>query len=175
MCVGSFTFIYKQAVICYNARMKFVSKSLAETKAIAHKLLNDTNPKEHGATVVGLHGDLGSGKTAFTQAVAEILGVKEIVTSPTFVIEKIYPLNTVDLKRISSLTGRFDRLIHIDAYRLDSGKELADLGWKEIAENPKNLILIEWPEKVTSILPDDIKKVSFRFIDESTREVIVND
>ena len=141
--------------------MKCVSKSLADTKDIAQKFLAECTSKEDGATIVGLHGDLGAGKTAFTQAVAQILGVQDVVTSPTFIIEKLYKLDG----------KHFDQLIHIDAYRLESGKELADLGWQEIAQNPKNLILIEWPEKVAEILPADMKKIHFTFIDESTREI----
>ena len=116
------------------------------------------------ACVVGLSGDLGSGKTTFTQMAAKELGVIETVTSPTFVIEKIYPLDKLG-------AGKFKKLIHIDAYRLESGKELLSLGWQEIISDPKNLILIEWPERVADILPKDMKKLSFKFVDEERREV----
>lgn len=118
---------------------------------------------DNGAVIVGLYGDLGSGKTAFTQAMAKCLGVKETVTSPTFVIEKIYKLKNKN----------FDHLIHIDAYRLKSGDELLRLDWEEIAKNPKNIIVIEWPEKVAEILPDNIKKIYFTFVNENTREMDV--
>ena len=142
--------------------MKIISKSLAETEKIAREFLaKEIMKSENSATVIGLYGDLGSGKTAFTQAVAKCLGVKEAVTSPTFVIEKIYKLDHQN----------FEHLIHIDAYRLRSGDELLHLGWEEIAKNPKNLIFIEWPEKVAEILPNDIKKIHFTFVDENTREI----
>ena len=142
--------------------MKIISKSLGETEKIAREFLAENISKnENSATVVGLYGDLGSGKTAFTQAVAKCLGVKEAVTSPTFVIEKIYKLDHKN----------FEHLIHIDSYRLKSGDELLHLGWEEIAKNPKNLIFIEWPEKVAEILPNDIKKIHFTFVDENTREI----
>ena len=142
--------------------MKIISKSLGETEKIAREFLAENISKnENSATVVGLYGDLGSGKTAFTQAAAKCLGVKEAVTSPTFVIEKIYKLDHQN----------FDHLIHIDSYRLKSGDELLHLGWEEIAKNPKNLIFIEWPEKVAEILPNDIKKIHFTFVDENTREI----
>ena len=114
-----------------------------------------------GALIVGLYGDLGSGKTAFTQVVAKCLGVKETVTSPTFVIEKIYKLDHRD----------FEHLIHIDAYRLKNGDELLHLGWEEIAKNPKNIIFIEWPERVAEILPNNMKKIYFTFVNEDTREI----
>lgn len=142
--------------------MKILSKSLEETEKIARDFIEkEFLRNESDAIIVGLYGDLGSGKTAFTQAVAKYLGVKEVVTSPTFVIEKIYKLKG----------GHFDHLIHIDAYRLKSGDELLRLGWEEIAKNPKNIIFVEWPERVAEILPNNIKKIYFFFINENTREI----
>ena len=66
---------------------------------------------------------------------------------------------------------RFENLIHIDAYRLDSGEELLNLGWREIENNPKNIIFIEWPEKIKEILLLDTTELYFKFIDEQTREI----
>lgn len=142
--------------------MKIISKSLEETENIVREFIDkEFVVDKDSALIVGLYGDLGSGKTAFTQAVAKCLGVKETVTSPTFVIEKIYKLDNKN----------FDHLIHIDAYRLKSGEELLHLGWEEIAKNPKNIIFIEWPEIVTEILSDNIKKIHFTFIAENIREI----
>jgi tRNA threonylcarbamoyladenosine biosynthesis protein TsaE len=141
--------------------MNYTSHSLEETENKAREFITALAPLQNGATIVGLEGDLGSGKTTFTQAVARALGVTETVTSPTFVIEKIYKLEHKN----------FTHLIHIDAYRLEKGEELLKLGWHEIATDPKNLILIEWPERVREILPADMKKISFTFIDEKTREI----
>ena len=135
---------------------------MAETKKIAETLIKQLRPNNKQATIVGLFGDLGSGKTTFTQIIAELLGVEETVTSPTFVIEKIYLLNK---------KNKFERLIHIDAYRLDSGQELANLGFEELLKDSKNLILIEWPERVADILPKDLIKINFKFISEFEREI----
>ena len=74
--------------------MKVLSKNLEETNKVAKDFLNKLSPKADSATIVGLFGDLGSGKTTFTQALAKHLNVSEVVTSPTFVIEKIYLLNS---------------------------------------------------------------------------------
>src|SRR3989338_5835419 len=74
--------------------MKVRSGGLEETKKLAAEFVQSLVPREDGATVVGLHGDLGSAKTTFAQFVAEILGVTEHVTSPTFVIIKSYKLST---------------------------------------------------------------------------------
>lgn len=136
------------------------STSLTETRSLAEKFVASLTPY-NTAMVVGLYGDLGAGKTTFTQAVAKILGVEETVTSPTFVIEKIYTLAHPDFKK----------LIHIDAYRLESGKELLTLGWEDIVNDPKNIIMLEWPEKVADILPSSMKKLQFQFVNENTREI----
>jgi tRNA threonylcarbamoyladenosine biosynthesis protein TsaE len=137
------------------------STSLTQTEQIANDFVATLAPRT-SATIVALHGDLGAGKTTFTQSVAKALGVTETVTSPTFVIEKIYKLDHKN----------FSHLIHIDAYRLESGKELETLGWNEIAEDPKNVIFIEWPEKVADILPENIKHIYFTHVDEGTREIL---
>ena len=143
--------------------MKILSRNLKETDKVAQDFLNKLSPKNDSATVVGLFGDLGSGKTTFAQALARYLNITEVVTSPTFVIEKIYPLNN---------KKGFERLIHIDAYRLDSGKELLSLQFAEIQKDPKNLILIEWPERVADILPTDLIKINFKFVSENEREIL---
>lgn len=139
-----------------------VTKSLEEFKVYARDFVSKLEPHESKALVVGLQGNLGSGKTTFTQEISRTLGVTETVTSPTFVIEKIYKLPEGAL---------FDHLIHIDAYRLEKESELRHLGWKEIVENPRNLILIEWPERVVGLVPKNATHISFKFIDENTREI----
>jgi len=148
--------------------MKITSHSLAETEAFAKQFLQqiEKNPADTGrlgACVVGLYGNLGSGKTAFTQIVAKLLGINEVVTSPTYVIEKIYPIN--------SLPTAFKHLIHIDAYRLEKSAELAHLGWDQIITDAGNLILVEWPERVADIMPAAHIRLKFTFIDESSREI----
>ena len=105
-----------------------------------------------GATIIGLQGDLGSGKTHFVQKFGQVLGIEEHIVSPTFVIMKYYDV---------AWSG-FKKLIHIDAYRLESSKELLDLGWEDLISNPENLIFIEWPEKVEDIIPPSAKRILFK-------------
>ena len=128
-----------------------ISKSLQETEAFAQELLQKIK-----TNVVGLYGDLGSGKTALTKSIAKHLGVTEEITSPTFVIAKFYK-------------GKERNLVHIDAYRLEHFSELESLGFKEWAADPKNLVVIEWPEKVQEILPTH-DRVNCVFVNETTRE-----
>jgi len=145
--------------------MKYQVSSLEETEKIARNFILELKPNPNTATVVGLYGDLGAGKTFFTQIVAKTLGVEENIVSPTFVIEKIYAIKN------NSAEQKFSHLIHIDAYRLETSAELLHLGWNSIISDPKNLILIEWPERVADIMPKHIK-ISLKHLEnETAREV----
>jgi len=141
--------------------MKYISDSIQETQKIATDFIKSIAPKNDKATVVGLYGNLGAGKTAFAKCVANTLGVAENITSPTFVIEKIYELPD----------SKFTHLIHIDAYRLKDSNELLKLGWEEIISDKNNLILIEWPEIVDSAMPEHIKIRLKTLENESSREI----
>ena len=115
------------------------------------------------ATVVALNGELGAGKTNLTQEVSLLLGIKEKIISPTFVIMKNYKINK---------NSKFKNLIHIDAYRIDNPDEFSHFKWQDFFLNKENLILIEWPEKVAKIIPQNSIKVFLSHIDEETRKII---
>ncbi len=140
--------------------MSPISQSLSETEAIVRDFLN-TIELSQTASVVALEGDLGAGKTTFTQIAGKVLGVEENMHSPTFVIMKVYE---IDFKR-------FKKFIHIDAYRLEKDEELLHLGWEEMLRDPENLIFIEWPERVRNIIPQDSIKVLFKHVSEEVREI----
>ncbi len=143
-----------------------ISGSLKDTGRIAHEFAKGVRPRPSGAAVIALSGDLGSGKTTFTKAFASYFGIPaEEVTSPTFVIEKRFPLKN---------NPHFHTLIHIDAYRLERPEEIERLGWRETVADRGSLILIEWPENIQAALPKDTIKISFAFVDENTREIVFN-
>lgn len=144
--------------------MKLISRSTEETRSVAKKLINNLEAGG-SAVVIALKGDLGAGKTAFSQFIGEALGVHDPIQSPTFLIEKIY-----ELKR-----ERWEHLVHIDAYRLDDASELLSLGWKEIVKKPENLILVEWADKIEEILPEDAIHIVIRHVDENTREIEIQE
>lgn len=124
----------------------FTSHSLEETKQIATSWLAQFTDKQSGleeAPVIALSGHLGAGKTAFVKEIARELGITEEITSPTFVIMKIY----------ETKHPRWHRLVHIDAYRLERGEELEVLGWERLVADPYNLIMFEWPEN-TGLTPE---------------------
>jgi len=140
-----------------------IVKDLKEMEEFAISFVENLPSKSETALVIGLVGDLGSGKTTFVQSVAKLLKVKELVVSPTFVLQKRYQIN---LEKSS-----FESLIHIDAYRLENGKDLLGLDWNEISNNSKNIIFIEWPERVEEVFDSNVKKIYYKFIDEHTREI----
>ena len=113
------------------------------------------------ATVIALSGDLGAGKTTLSRELAKQLGVEHSITSPTFVIMKQYPAHI----------GPWKTLVHIDAYRLNSTEELRKLSWQELCEDPQNLILIEWPEKVPEAIPAHSLRITLEHSSETIREI----
>ena len=148
--------------------MKREVKSLEELRAVAESVVKDIlqKPASGRAVVVGLVGELGAGKTAFTKCVASVLGIEDTITSPTFILEKVYTI-----PRESVAAGRFAKLIHIDAYRLQGEQDMRALGWGDIVSDEKNLIIVEWPEIIGGALPEDAQKISFEYLNETTRVV----
>ena len=163
-----------------------VSKNIKDTEKIAQDFLKKLKVNKKKATVVGLYGELGSGKTSFTQAVTKLLGVKRKVNSPTFVIMKRYELSKpkkagcknflanktkpVPAGENFSTQPFFEHVFHLDAYRLKNEKELLYLGWEEIISNPKHLIFIEWPEMVIKAMPKKHHKISIAHTKEGYRK-----
>ena len=143
-----------------------MKKSIADESALAGEAEEFSRflarPGRRGATLVTLSGELGAGKTAFTKAVAKTFGVKEVVNSPTFVLEKVYKLPE----------GRsFKRLVHIDAYRLETGRDLAALGFDELMRDDGNLVFLEWPEKVSGALPEPFARVLLEALPDGARAI----
>ena len=103
------------------------------------------------AALVVLRGELGAGKTTFVQALAKELGITDIVQSPTYVLMKSYPIQF----------RTFTTLIHIDAYRLNTPEEFKTLKPEEFLHDPKNLVVLEWPERVGHLLPTPNLTINF--------------
>ena len=151
--------------------MKFISNNSKETRTIAEDLVSKLIPTQT-AMVIGLYGNLGAGKTTFVQALAKTLGVEDRVASPTFVIEKIYPIRTNGRGRpTSNGASEFTHLIHIDAYRIEKSDELLHLGWNEIISDRKNLVVVEWADRIRDIMPQHIKISLKPLENESSREI----
>ena len=113
-----------------------VTRSPEETAALAERL----GAAAEAGTVLCLVGDLGAGKTLFTQGFARGLGVTGEVTSPTFALMNQY-------------NGRLP-VSHFDLYRLEREEELDDIGFYEYAEDDRGVVLIEWADKFPDALPE---------------------
>lgn len=114
-----------------------------------------------GGTYVSLEGDLGAGKTFFARHLARILGVTDPITSPTFVIQKTYPL---------ARPGHvISQLAHYDLYRLTDYHELIDLGFED--HDDQTLVLIEWGNMFLSDLPPQTTRVIFNTTGADSREI----
>jgi len=133
--------------------------SLSELDIFASQLVNSLHAQGH-ALVITLEGDLGAGKTTLSQMIGKHLGVTEPISSPTFVISKYYDLNQQPWKR----------LIHIDAYRLD-GQNLEPLDFPTLFSDPDNIILIEWPVYIQSILPKNPISITISTNKDESRNI----
>ena len=145
--------------------MEYKSISLKETKELARNLVLSLEPRDSEARVLALEGELGSGKTAFTQELGKTLGITEHMQSPTFVIEKIYEL----------VGSKWTDFVHIDAYRHKNEEELLALGFKKQLENKHNLIVIEWASRVENILPKSAIHIVFTHDGEDQRTIEIKD
>ncbi len=142
----------------------FLCQNQAHLDVVAQKILDQIKTKEtKGAGIIALFGNLGAGKTTLTKTFAKVLGVRESVKSPTFLIMETYPINF----------DRFHRFIHIDTYRLDKLEELVNLGFMGLLKEKENLMIIEWPEKITDLIPEAIR-INLKYVDEKTREISWN-
>ena len=134
-----------------------ISNSIAETKKIASEVVKNITEEN----VISLDGELGSGKTHFTKGVAEFLGVKREITSPTFVLMKVY----------KTKNKSFEKLVHIDAYRLSSANDLEALGVEEYFKDPKTLVVIEWADKIKKLLPKKRVAIFLETINEKQKKI----
>jgi|SRR3989344_207105 len=165
---------------------KFVSNNPEESRKFAGDLAKEIlagNPMSRrnfdidtGALVLALYGDLGSGKTTFAQAFAEALGVKEKIKSPTFIIfrKSKIPASSAGGENKEWREKGFEKFYHFDVYRINSEKEILNLGWKEIIFNPENIVLAEWADKIENILPKNSVKINFKHLKGDKREIVLN-
>lgn len=116
--------------------------------------------KEMGEhTVFAFYGKMGVGKTTFIKAVCEMLGVEEVINSPTFAIVNEYR---------SEVT--LELIYHFDFYRINKLTEALDIGTEDYFDSGV-ICLIEWPEKIEELLPDDVVRVTIEENEDSTRTV----
>jgi len=144
-----------------------ITNDSEETKEFAKMLCQQwlkINKTKNSNWLVCLYGDLGGGKTIFSQGIGEELSVKEIVNSPTFLIMKKYLSGKKTNKKYT--------LYHFDCYRITDAQEILDLGWEDIISGENNIILVEWPERIETILPEARLNLKFEVVEENVRKII---
>lgn len=141
--------------------MKVISHSEKATQKFAF----DFAKKLKGGETIGLIGDLGAGKTAFVKGLAKGLGIKKTITSPTFVVMKVYPVKHTTIKH----------LVHVDAYRVKTATSLTAIGLEDYIKSNDSVVVIEWADLVEEILPKNIIIINFIHKLEKERSIIYKD
>jgi len=127
--------------------------------------------KLKGGEVIGLIGELGSGKTTFVKGLAEGLGIRESITSLTFVILKEY--NILRPKTHTRYADKVQKLVHVDAYRVENIDDIKSAGIEDYLGRDEVILVIEWAEKIKKILPKNTIKIKFLAIGEQTRNISI--
>jgi tRNA threonylcarbamoyladenosine biosynthesis protein TsaE len=143
--------------------MHLVSQSPQDTKNIAAQLAKrvlSSITSKTTATIIALRGELGSGKTTFTQGFASALGVVKQPKSPTFNLAKQY-----------SIPNTTYSLWHLDCYRLTGFRDLKTINLHQLFTDSSNIILIEWPENIGDGLPSDHIEIHFTHTGNDTRGI----
>ncbi len=137
--------------------MENITKNAEETKSLGRKIASELTIS-HQPLIIALTGDLGSGKTTFTQGFAEGLGIKDRVISPTFILMR-----------------KYQNFYHLDLYRLETEieKEMENLGITDIWKDEKNVMIIEWAEKIKNLLPKETIWIKFENLGEEKRKITI--
>lgn len=139
--------------------MIVVTRSAEETRTIGRRLAAVLVDGD----VVLLHGDLGAGKTTLAQGIGDGLGVTLPVRSPTFTIRMDHEGRLPD--------GTIVDLVHLDLYRLEQARELVDIGYGEVIDDPPGIVIIEWPERAGGWLPARFLSITFEATDVIARSL----
>lgn len=148
----------------YLIIIMIITKSPQQTQKVAQLLIKAiATDSTSSPFVFCLQGNLGAGKTTFIQGAAKALKIKNKILSPTFVIMKDFKINLKPL----------EKFFHIDCYRLEKPEEILALNFKSIINNQKNLVFIEWPEKIRKFIPKNALWIKFKIKGKNKREITI--
>lgn len=163
--------ILRRGDLITSTSQTLISKSEKETELIAQfmlkKIMDSKKVDRNKAMVFGLSGDLGCGKTVFSRKIGRLLGIKEKITSPTFVIYNEYKLDN---------KNQVKKFVHFDLYRLGAKYEFEEINFLEQFSSG-TIVCVEWVENMGSEYMEKLKKIShyvpvnFKYIDSETREI----
>ncbi len=135
----------------------YICRSLDELEGIAADILNQFE----GPEVFALYGEMGSGKTTLIKRFCALLGVRDVVTSPTFALINEYQ------------TESEGPIYHFDVYRIKKLEEVMDIGYETYFYSG-NYVFIEWPEMITELLPEKYVYIKISEREDGSREILVN-
>lgn len=138
---------------------EYLSKNSKDTEKIAQDLVGQLV----GGELLALVGNLGAGKTVFVKGLAKALGIEDNITSPTFVLMKIYQTKHATIKR----------LVHIDCYRLEQLGDLEEIGLADYLHDPENVVVIEWADRISN-LPKNTININIEYVNDQERRVKIS-
>lgn len=138
---------------------EYTSNNVSDTQKIAGELAVGLK----GGELIALAGNLGAGKTVFVKALAKAMGINDNITSPTFVLMKVYGANF----------GKIKKLVHVDCYRLDHAEDLQDIGLGDYLEDDSNVAVVEWADKIKN-LPDNTIHISIKNLGQEKRKITID-
>lgn len=160
--------VYYKRVACYSHLMEktFIISKPEDFLEVIEEIFSyiKTNQKNK-VNLITLKGDLGAGKTTFVQELGKYLKITEPISSPTFTIMKAYELDS---------DSGFERLVHMDAYRIEDESELFPLRLSEIIDDKNNLLCVEWPELIPAAMANSRINIEIKINEDETREVHLN-
>jgi tRNA threonylcarbamoyladenosine biosynthesis protein TsaE len=185
MCVEGTTAVKSDIVIKYSyekstCTLEMISDSSAQTHHIGMSL----GTLLHGGELILLNGQLGSGKTTFTQGLAKGLHITDVISSPTFTLLKEYasqhqlPSHGVDaVDNVAGQSSRVQaevrRLYHFDLYRLDDPEEIIELGFEDYFYHPgADVCVVEWADKADPLWPAERFALDLKTLDEAKRSLL---
>lgn len=137
---------------------KYITNSAKETVDIAKDLAKTFR----GGETIALMGNLGAGKTVFVKGLAKALGIDDNITSPTFVLLKVYKIKQ----------GKIKRFVHVDCYRLEGKEDLYEIGLGDYLASPENVVVIEWADRISN-LPSNTIRINMEYISDQERRLVV--
>jgi tRNA threonylcarbamoyladenosine biosynthesis protein TsaE len=144
--------MYELNSVTLNKRILSNSESMTENTGF------QIGERLKGGTIVALHGELGSGKTVFTRGIARAMGIREPITSPSFALVQEYK-------------GARWRLNHIDLYRIDKADDALAFGIEDYLRSESGVTVIEWAERISGLLGENLIHVCFDSTDFHEREI----
>lgn len=151
---------------------KFITINSKQTQKLGEMLAQELR----GGEVICLNGELGAGKTTFTQGLLKGLKIKGPYTSPTFVIMKHYHTTynmkhtTKEEEMLHASCLMLHNVYHFDAYRVEA-EDILNLGWEEIVTDRKKIVIIEWANRIKKIIPKKAIWINFEWLDEKKRKI----